>query len=202
MSPRFLAAIAAFAFAIACSSACGYRSVHAPGTDYAPGTEDPAGPFAIIGSPSRVAYAAAAVAAAEAGARSELARAGQLASCSPDADARCAAIVVEILRVEELPEGIAVAGAAPVEGAIPLARGVRVTVTGRARVRAAGARASFLRDTGDVRSSEVIARGEEDGRASARSQIDRDEALRIAATTLGERLARRLLGIPDPGEAP
>lgn len=142
------------------------------------------------------------MAAAEAGARAELARAGQLASCSPRRDDPCTAMIVEILRVEEASEGIAIASqatpprASPDAPAYPLARGIRITVTGRARIRPSAALRD-LRDTGDVRATEVVSQGSGD---AVRAQADRDESVRLASRKLGERLARRLLGVPDPGD--
>lgn len=142
------------------------------------------------------------MAAAEAGARAELARAGQLASCSPRPENSCAVMIVEILRVEEVSEGIATASratsprASPDVSAYPLARGIRITVTGRARIRASGAERD-LRDTGDLRATEIASRGSGD---AARVQVDRDEIVRLASRKLGERLARRLLGVPEPGD--
>src|SRR5262245_18933001 len=84
---------------------CGYQLAGVP--------IDPAGPFAIEGGRVLVASAIV-VTAAEAGARAELARAGQLAQCSPTRDApasggSCAAIVVDVLRVDEQSAAIAIA---------------------------------------------------------------------------------------------
>lgn len=156
---------------------CGYHFAHAP--------VDPLGPFAIGSAAIRVPDAALA-AAAEEGARAELSRAGQLA---PSARGAPAEIEIEVLRVDEIAEGIA---AGTQEG--PLARGVRVTATGRARIRKAGA--GVVRDTGDVRASDVAGTAAALGPAA----VARDEAGRAAARRLGEILVRRLLGFPEPGE--
>ncbi len=158
---------------------CGYRTLDA--------SRDPAAPFAVVGAIPR-APSAGAAAAAEAGARSELARAGVLAT-GAQASAGAAAIEIELVRVEEEGVGIAVD---PGAGAAPLARGLRVTVTGRARLWAAG---ELLRETGDVRASLTVSRGQGDAAAMAAA---REDAARLAGRRLGERLARRILGIPDP----
>jgi hypothetical protein len=160
---------------------CGYRPLNAS-------APDPEAPFTVIGSLPETPSSATA-AAAEAGARSELARAGVLATAS-QASAGSSAIEIELLRVEEEGAGIAIDSAS---GA-PLARGLRVTVTGRAKLWAAGGR-SILRETGDVRSSLVVSRGQ--GDAAAVSAAVKDAA-RLAGRRLGERLARRILGLPDP----
>jgi hypothetical protein len=75
----------------------------------------------------------------------------------------------------------------------PLARAIRVTVTGRATLRRGG---EVARDTGDVRVGEVIARAGD----PAGAVIAREEAAARAARRLGERLTRRLLGFPEPGD--
>ncbi|MFT3764285.1 MAG: hypothetical protein QM820_01995 [Minicystis sp.] len=155
---------------------CGYRLAHAPA--------DPLGPFTVVAGRVHVPDAAA-TAAAEEGARAELSRAGAL-SAGSDAGS----IEIEILRIDEAGEGIA-AGAQ--DG--PLARGVRVTVVGRAVLRRSGS-AAVERDTGDVRASEATAR--QDG--AGRGMLSSDAATRAAARRLGEILVRRLLGFPEPGE--
>lgn len=172
-SPRRAALLLAGLALASSLAACGYHPAHAP--------LDPAGPFHVIGGRARVPHAVA-MAAAEEGARAELAREGQLASLGEGAS-----IEIEILRVDDEAEGIALA--AP---DLPLGRSQRVTVTGRARMRGAGGAA--MRDTGDVRASEVIARSGD----AARALLGRDEAARSAARRLGERLVRRLLGHPEP----
>jgi hypothetical protein len=159
-------------------ASCGYRPVHA--------VRDPLGPFAVVTGPIHAPEAALAAALAE-GARAELARAGEL---SPSRGGAPAEIEVELLRVDETPEGIALA--AP---DLPLARGLRITVLGRARLRRAGS-AGVERDTGDVRAGEVVARAA----AAAPAVVMRDEGGLVAARRLGEILVRRLLGFPEPGE--
>lgn len=170
------AASAAFALATA---ACGYRLVHAPA--------DPLGPFAVLAGRVYVPDAAA-ITSAEEGARAELARSGELAP----GGAGAGSVEIEVLRVDETGEGIALA---PGRAAMPLARAVRVTVLGRARLRRAGSDA-VERDTGDLRVSEVGARAEGAGAGA----LVRDELGRAAARRLGEALVRRLLGVPEAGE--
>lgn len=157
-------------------TSCGYRPVHA--------VRDPLGPFSVVAGPVHAPEAALAAALAE-GARAELARAGELGDWGAPA-----AVEVELLRVDETSEGIALAGPE-----LPLARGVRVTAVGRARVRRAGS-ASAERDTGDVRASEAVTRGS----GPAPALVLHDEAGRAAARRLGEILVRRLLGFAEPGE--
>jgi hypothetical protein len=156
---------------------CGYH--------LAGGGLDPAGPFAIVSAPGATPYVAVA-AAAEAGARAELARASELASCSPSGGA-CPALVVEVTRVEETSAGIA----AGLSGAAPLAAGVRIAVTGRAWIRGgrAGERAS-----GDVTVVEIVARTD----GAVAGALAHDVAAERAGRRLGERLARRALGYAEP----
>lgn len=156
---------------------CGYRFAHAP--------SDPLGPFTIVAGATIVPHSAA-IASAEEGARAELSRAGQLARGSEGGT-----IEIEILRVDETGEAIAL----PAGATSPLGRGARVTVVGRARMRRAGSGA-VERDTGDVRASEVGARAD----GAARGMVVSDEAARGAARRLGEILVRKLLGFPEPGE--
>jgi len=170
---RALAAALVLAHAVA---GCGYRLAHAPA--------DPLGPFAVVAGRALVPDAAA-LAAAEEGARAELARAGQLA-----AGGGGGSVEIEILRIDEAAEGIA----ADARRA-PSARGVRVTVVGRALLRRAGS-AVVERDTGDVRAAEIVARAD----GAARGMVASDAGTRAAARRLGEILVRRLLGFPEPGE--
>lgn len=147
---------------------------------------DPLAPIVVQGGRALVPQVEA-LAAAEDGARSELSRGGALAA---GADGE-SALVVEILRIEEISEGIASAPSA--RGALPLARGTRLAVSGRASLRRGG---KVERETGDMRAADTFARDDE----AARSLVQRREAIRRAARLLGERLARRLLGYPEPGE--
>jgi hypothetical protein len=169
---------ASLALAVLCAG-CGYHLVHA--------ASDPLGPFSVTAGPLRAPDAALA-AAAEEGARAELSRAGALAGRGAPAE-----IEIEIVRVDEASEGIALT-----RPDLPLARGVRVTATGRARIRPAGGTAAE-RETGDVQASEVAA-GAAGASSMGAAAVTRDEAGRRAARRLGEILVRRLLGVPAPGE--
>jgi hypothetical protein len=155
---------------------CGYHLVHAGG-------DARGGPFAVTTGPLRSPDAALA-AAAEEGARAELSRTGSLARGSAPA-----AIEVELIRVDETSEGIALGGG------VPLARAVRVTAVGRARVRRPGG-APAEHETGEVAVSETAARAGSVGGAV----VTRDEAGRAAARRLGEALVRRVLELPEPAE--
>jgi len=157
-------------------ASCGYQPVHS--------VRDPLGPFAVVAGPVHAPDAALAAEVA-AGARAELARAGELGDRGAPA-----ALEIELLRVDETSEGIALASPG-----LPLARAVRVAALGRARLRRTGS-AAVERDTGDVRASEAVARGA----AAAPGLVLRDEAGRAAARRLGEVLVRRLLGFAEPGE--
>lgn len=103
-------------------------------------------------------------------------------------------VVVEVLRVDELPAGIE---NSPVAGAVPLARGSAVGVTGRAwYVTERGGTPAA--DTGDVRRVEYVAQGS----GSMSSGNAYAEAVRGAARKVGEALARRILGEPEPAREP
>ncbi len=162
----------------ALSAACGYRVAGA--------ANDPLGPFVVVSAPG-AAPRAALVAAAEAGLRAELARAGELGAGAPAGTPGCSAVVVDVVRVEETSAAVA-AGPA---GAPPLAGAVRVEVTGRASVRRGEAEA---RATGDVTVAEVSARAA----GSVAGGVASSMAAERAARRLGERLGRRVLGLPEP----
>jgi hypothetical protein len=120
------------------------------------------------------------------GARAELARHGALAASGG------AVLRVDLLRVDERAEGLVSGGSAAAVssfGATPVARAVRVTVVGRARLD--GAR---VRDTGDVEASDVVATAT----TSAGGQIAADAVAEAAARRLGARLARKIIGLPEP----
>lgn len=170
----------------ACLGGCGYQLAHPP--------IDPAGPFALEGGRVLVASAVV-VSAAEAGARAELARAGQLAQCNPTRGpaapgSPCAALVLDVLRLDEQSAAIAVAG--PQGARYPLARALRITVTGRAYLRRSRA-APAERDTGDMNATEMVARADD----PAAFALAREDAARLAARRLGESLVRRFLGFPE-----
>lgn len=167
------AALAAAILALSGASGCGYAPARAPGRAL----------FAIVPAGLHVADAAATLA-LEAGARAELARQGSLATCAPARDEGCAAIVVELLRLDDATVGVAA------EGGSPLGLGSRTTATGRATLFVGDAR----EETGEVTASEVLATAE----TAASELMVRREAARRAAQKLGARLVRRLLGPPEP----
>ena len=167
----------------ACSIAvagCGYRAAN--------DAHDPLGPFEVVPERARVPEAGA-LAAAAAGARAELARAGQLGGCRRAAAGGCATVSIEVTRVDEAPVGIAAVG--PPDEQQPRARGLRITVTGRARVLRDGA---LVRETPDVATTESFAAQGD----PAAALVGREDAARIASTRLGARLVRLLLGYPEP----
>jgi hypothetical protein len=177
-------------------------AVALPGCGYHVASEvrDPLGPFAVTSGHARIPYALA-IGAAEEGARSALSRAGELATCSPGSSG-CNLLVVELLRADETSEGVALPtlGSArepsPTAGAaVPLARGLRVTLVGRAFLRRAGSD-DEERGTEDLDASEVVATPPD----AASAVLARDDAARRAARRLGERLARHILGFPEPSE--
>jgi hypothetical protein len=138
----------------------------------------------VHGGEARTPYATV-MAAAEEGARAELSREGALAG---GGEGR-AALVVEVLRVDETSEAIAIAKGAR----DPLARSIRVTVTGRATLRRGE---DVARDTGDMRASEVFAGGGD----AVSGEVAREQAAMLAGRRLGERMARRILGYPEPSD--
>ncbi len=178
-----------------------------PGCGYGPprAATDPLGPFAVAGGRARTPHAAA-MAAAEAGARDELSRAGQLSTCGWAAGGKgppCTVVVVDILRVDVSSAGVALEPSPTSLGpgvvtSEPRARGLSVTVLGRATLHRGPAEPP-LRDTGDVLAEEVVATPPGAPVSDpALSTLARDEATRRAARRLGERMVRRLLGRPEP----
>lgn len=127
-----------------------------------------------------------------AGVRRELSAAGALrpGSAYPR-------VVVEVLRVDELPTGIAALPGEDGDRRRPRARGSAVGVTARAwLVEHEGAEPS--RDTGDLRRVEYAA-VVENARLGARVF---DDAARVAARRVGRALARRILGRAEPSVEP
>jgi hypothetical protein len=127
-------------------------------------------------------------AAAEAlnGAREELSRSGALSS------AAYPRLVVEVVRVDELPAAIGLGG-----GAAPLGRGSNLGVTARGWVesREGGPRES---DTGDVRRVETVVQTAE----PAQSRLAAADAIRAAARQVGRGIALRALGMVEPSIEP
>jgi hypothetical protein len=96
---------------------------------------------------------------------------------------------VELSRVDETGEGLADASARP------LARGLRITAVGRARVfRDASSEAAL--DTGDVSAHVSLA----PGTVEAEALVLRERAVVAASQKLGVRLAERVLGLPAPSD--
>lgn len=173
----------AASLASAASVACGYHAVHGGGPR--PPEERCEVELAHAAVPDAVV-----VDEVLAGVREELARHGALGG-----SARCR---VEVLRVDESSEGIDLVRG-PAEGAaegprVPASRATRVGVVARAAWTAAGR--DVVRDTADVRALETVAVAG-DARAATFRHAD---ALRAAARRLGQRLGRRLVGLPAPSE--
>jgi len=166
----------AFALALL-AGGCGYRSLAGGG----------AGDVAVVLGASHVPDVAAADEVV-AGVRARLAQDGVVGR-----GARFPRIEVEVLRIDEVADGVGVLG----EGsqAAPSARAVRVAVVARAYfVREAGAQAE--RDTGDVRVTVTA-------RTSANANQDlfvHGSLVRAAARRAGEALGARVLGHPSPSD--
>jgi hypothetical protein len=185
VTPRALALLVALAPGIA---GCGYTLANTP-------DDGGLGPLTVRAEEAQTPDGAALAAAIE-GAQRELARGGLLSARGGGAT-----LTISLLRVEERSEGIAVgsaAGSAAASSAAPLARGIRVTLVGRAVARGAGGAPS--RDSGEVTVSEVFARpdGAAAATATAIAILGRDEAALRAGRRLGARLVRRVLGEPEP----
>ena len=159
---------------------CGYRSANSVPAH---------APLGVTAAPFKTPHPEA-LEAALSGVRAGLSQSGVLAP--GDAYPR---VVVELLRVDELPAGIAATG--PSEAAVPLARGSAVGVVGRVWV-LSSAGAPPANDTGDVRRVEYVAQSSE----PVTSRFAYASAVRSAARKLGEALARRILGSPEPGTDP
>jgi hypothetical protein len=158
------------------SSACGYRSA----LDRAPGER-----LTVVAAPFRTPHPEA-VQEVLNGVRQELARAEALG------DGGFPRLVVELVRVDELPAGIQ-----SLAGQSPLGRGSDLGVTARAWVEERhGSPAS--RDTGDVRRVETVAQGAD----SVASSLAATDAIRASARRVGQALALRALGIPEPSIEP
>jgi len=115
------------------------------------------------------------------GARGELARFGALSSSSGGEED---VLTIEIVRVDEKSEGVAV-----LDDGKPHARGVRLRVTARGLVSGRGQKF----ETMDLDASEVIAT---DGNDDLAWQAARTAAARGAAKKVGAMVAREILGVP------
>ena len=102
---------------------------------------------------------------------------------------------VEVLRADETSEGIARANSP--NGPLPVARGTEVGVVARAWVIPSKG-ASALRDTGDMRATDLLATP---GSAEA-AIVSYSDGLRASATRLGRALGRRVLGNPSVSDDP
>lgn len=150
------------------SAACGYRPLHATMAE----------PLAVAGA--RAPFADASIETELlAGARAELSRAGVLRAGQDHPR-----LVVEALRLEDEPAGLARHGSGP------SARAIRLRLAARAWIeRHPG---STEGETGEVVVETFVAA---EDRALAESWREQ-HAVRAAARRLGEELARRILGLP------
>jgi len=164
---------------IATSFGCGYQAAY--------GGTRPEGRLSVAAAAPKVAYAEV-VAAAIAGARDELSRAGVL---SPGNG--YPRLVVEVVRVDEWPRGISALRSGAADRLLPLARASTVAVVGRAWVIEAEGRAP-IRDTGDVRRSDTYASEP----AATADAVQFSTAASSAGRKVGRALARRVLGEPSP----
>jgi hypothetical protein len=123
------------------------------------------------------------------GVRAGLSQAGSL-----EAGTGFPRVVVEVIRVDELPTGIAASGP---EQSIPLARGSAVGVVARAWVIESPGKAP-ANETGDIRRVEYVGQGSE----PMASEYAYASAVRSAGRRVGEALARRILGAAEPGTEP
>jgi hypothetical protein len=125
--------------------------------------------------------------AALSGVRAGLSQAGAL-----EAGTSFPRVVIEVLRVDELPSGIE---AFP--GGVPMGSGSAVGVVGRAWVLPSPG-AGPANPTGDVRRVEYVGQGSE----AMVAEYAYASAVRSAARRVGEALARRILGVAEPGTDP
>jgi hypothetical protein len=153
-------------------AACGYHSVYAV----------PAEKLHVRLGRVAIADAAAATEVVS-GAREYLAREGALAPGDG-----YPALEVDVLRIDETSEGIA----ATTEGT-PRARATRLGVLGRATVVTARD-GEATTDTGDVRAAELVTVPSD----PAAELTGRGDAVRAVARRLGQKLAARALGHPEP----
>lgn len=134
------------------------------------------------------------------GVRSVLAKDGALA-----AGAGYPRIEVEVLRADEISEGITAVRPAPNEARIPRARGSQVGIVARAWVVREPEAAREL-DTGDIRAFDLVESPSPDCHGSQVScgssggliaeTMRHDDALRATARRVGEKLGARILGHP------
>ena len=165
------------AFAGALSASCGYRpAAMVSAFD---------GRLSVAAAPFTTPYPEAA-AEAMSGARDELSSAGVLGA------GRFPRLVVEVVRVDELPAGIT----AP-RGQGPMARGSDVGVTARGWIEEREG-VPPENDTGDVRRLETVLQGSDPVGAGTSAL----EAVHAAAREAGRAVARRALGLAEPAIEP
>lgn len=164
------------AFVAAWVSGCGYRSANTPSVE---------GRLSVVEAPFATPHPEAA-AEAVFGAREALSSAGVLGG------AGFPRLVVEVVRVDELPAGIV----APASGS-PTGRGADVGVTARGWVEAREGDAPS-HDTGDVRRVETVAQGSD----SVAGSVFLGDAVQAAAREAGRAVARRAIGLAEPAIEP
>lgn len=170
------AGFALTALAAVAPVACGYHSA----LDRAPERR-----LAVVAAPFATPHAEA-VQEVLNGVREELARAEALGTGGYPR------VVVEVVRVDELPAGIQ----AP-NGETPLGRGSNLGVTARAWVEEREGSTASL-DTGDVRRVETVAQGAD----SVGSGLAASDAIRASARRVGRALALRILRVPEASIEP
>jgi hypothetical protein len=168
----------AFIAALECSG-CGYRPASEPGASLR---------LSVTAAPMKTPHFEA-LQAALSGVRAGLGAVGSL-----EAGKAFPRVVVEVLRVDELPTGIQ--GSGP-ELSTPLARGSAVGVVARAWIEE-GPGKPPVSETGDIRRVEYVGQGSE----PLASGYAYTSAVRSAARRVGEALARRILGAAEPGTDP
>ena len=158
------------------ANGCGYRSANTPSVE---------GRLSVVEAPFATPHPEAG-AEAVFGAREALSSAGVLGAV------RFPRLVVEVVRVDELPAGIV----APTPGA-PIGRGADVGVTARGWIEEHEGDAPSS-DTGDVRRVETVGQGSDPVAAS----VSVGDGIRAAAREAGRAVARRALGIAEPAIEP
>ncbi|HWA74860.1 MAG TPA: hypothetical protein VG937_21100 [Polyangiaceae bacterium] len=170
-------AVAVFGLLGALAAACGYRPAESAGAGER---------LCVLAAPNKVPDFGAVQAVLD-GAREELSRHAALA----DGD-QYPCLRIELLRVDEVPAGVAAVSVAGSQKA--RARGTSVALVGRAWVeRSPGA--AISRDTGDLRR---VARLQTS--TGLLEGVRHDRGLDSAALELGRDLARRVLGLPTPSD--
>lgn len=161
-----------------------------PGCGYRPAYADrPEVRYSVSAAPFSTPHPGA-VAAALSGVRAALSKARAL---SPGAG--YPRVVVELLRVDELPAGLASVQAG--SALVPLGRGSAVGVVARAWVETSNG-AAPTDETGDLRRVDYVAQGAD----AIPSAYAYENAVESAARRSGEALGARILGIAEPANDP